>query len=52
MNLEREILMSHLLQIGITEACGKPIEEASVSELQQEWAKHESKEGTTTREKK
>lgn len=43
MKLEREILLSNLLQLGVTEACGKPVEEASLSELQQEWANVQSK---------
>lgn len=41
MKLEREILLTQLLNLGIAEAGGKPVEEASVAELQQEWAKHE-----------
>ncbi|MGD8189932.1 hypothetical protein ACQCN2_08115 [Brevibacillus ginsengisoli] len=41
MKLEREILLTKLLNLGISEACGKPVEEASINDLQTEWAKNE-----------
>ncbi|WP_301170413.1 hypothetical protein [Brevibacillus nitrificans] len=43
MRLLREVLLSKLLRLGITEACGKPVEEASLAELQDEWARFELK---------
>jgi len=41
MRLLREVLMSKLLRHGITEACGKPVEEASIDELMDEWHRFE-----------
>lgn len=41
MRLLREVLLSNLVKHGITEACGKPVEEADVTELQFEWRRFE-----------
>ncbi|MDT3416148.1 hypothetical protein QO009_002016 [Brevibacillus aydinogluensis] len=41
MKLLREVLVSKLLRQGLTEACGKPVEEASIDELMDEWRRFE-----------
>jgi len=41
MKLLREVLFANLIKHGITEACGKPVEEASIEELQDEWYRFE-----------
>ncbi|WP_161785230.1 hypothetical protein [Brevibacillus borstelensis] len=43
MKLLREVLITNLIKHGITEACGKPVEEASLEELHDEWARYELK---------
>jgi len=42
MRLLQEVLMSKLLRHGITEACGKPLEKASIDELMDEWHRYEA----------
>lgn len=41
MKLLREVLLANLIKHGITEACVKPVEEASLDELQDEWHRFE-----------
>ncbi|NRQ56066.1 hypothetical protein [Brevibacillus sp. HD1.4A] len=41
MKLLREVLLTNLIKHGITEACGKPVEEATLAELQDEWGRFE-----------
>ncbi|MGO0058616.1 hypothetical protein ACTID9_00875 [Brevibacillus fluminis] len=41
MKLLKAVLVDKLLRRGITVACGKPVEEASIEELQDEWARYE-----------
>lgn len=40
MKLQKEIYLSNLLQVGIAEACGRPVEDATLEDLQEEWNKY------------
>lgn len=41
MQLIRQVLLSNLIKYGFTKACGKPIKEATIEELQDEWHRYE-----------
>ncbi len=41
MILRRKVLIQKLKEAGIKTACGKPLKEASLTELQDEWGRYE-----------